>query len=124
MAAEPTTAAEKTAPAGSMVMLGDVLGLGWGGSGSRWPQGLRRVDPFVLLTPGSDPFVLLKTPSFCSPPTFGPWGNLPPVGCSNPVGVPILGVRIWCAYVIRCGAGTVYRRSSNLVSRALLFSSV
>ena len=35
MAAEPTTAAEKTAPAGSMVMLGDVLGLGRGGSGCR-----------------------------------------------------------------------------------------
>ena len=33
MAAQRATAAEKTAPAGSMVMLGDVLRLGRGGSG-------------------------------------------------------------------------------------------
>ena len=69
MAAQRATAAEKTAPAGSMVMLGDVLGLGRAGSGcmaSGGPGGRGVVDPFVLLTPGSgplrfaqDPFVLL-----------------------------------------------------------------
>ena len=47
MAAQRATAAEKTAPAGSMVMLGDVLRLGRGGSGcsvSGGPGGPGAVD--------------------------------------------------------------------------------
>ena len=54
MTAEPTTAAEKTAPAGSMVMLGDVLGLGRVGGGSGWRQGLRRARRPGRLRPGGD----------------------------------------------------------------------
>ena len=62
MAAQRATAAEKTAPAGSMVMLGDVLGLGRAGSGSGLdlrPSGSGGGISFVLVTHAGDSFVLV-----------------------------------------------------------------